>query len=254
MVQKYLDRGGMLFVDDHNHDTGGVFSKTATAELTKTAGRLRWICRTRTSCIRASSRSQNGPPSTSHELNGWGDNLIHPHLQAVTRGDRIEVLYSNKDYSSEWGYRPDSEEVSWRSTTRSSVSTSLSMRSRAEHTEWALHAVALAGCNVGHVVAGPTGAYPGPRWPSRARCTAALARWSTTDPLVSRGACAVRVGAGRDGARLAAGRCAARGCALAGIRGRALRRGDSLPMPSRLLTHAGWCASRWLPHAVRRSS
>jgi hypothetical protein len=108
MVQKYLDRGGMLFVDDHNHDTGGVFSKTATAELTKTAGRLVDLPNTHElySCF---FTFKNGPPNTSHELNGWGDNLIHPHLQAVTRGDRIEVLYSSKDYSSEWGYHPDSK-------------------------------------------------------------------------------------------------------------------------------------------------
>src|SRR5580704_18813101 len=39
-VQKYLDRGGMMFVDDHNHDINGVFHKTATEELTRTAGRL----------------------------------------------------------------------------------------------------------------------------------------------------------------------------------------------------------------------
>jgi len=25
------------------------------------------------------------------------------------RGDRVAVLYSNKDYSSEWGYHPDNK-------------------------------------------------------------------------------------------------------------------------------------------------
>jgi hypothetical protein len=34
---------------------------------------------------------------------------VHDHLQAVTRDGRIEVLYSSKDYSSEWGYRPDTK-------------------------------------------------------------------------------------------------------------------------------------------------
>jgi hypothetical protein len=27
------------------------------------------------------------------------------------RGNRIEVLYSSKDYSSEWGYHPDSKRL-----------------------------------------------------------------------------------------------------------------------------------------------
>jgi len=51
----------------------------------------------------------DAPPTTSHELNGWGDNLIHPELKAVLRGDRIAVLYSNKDYSSEWSYHPENK-------------------------------------------------------------------------------------------------------------------------------------------------
>ena len=51
----------------------------------------------------------DGPPTTSHELNGWGDNLVHKHLLAVQRNGRIAVLYSSKDYSSEWNYHPDSK-------------------------------------------------------------------------------------------------------------------------------------------------
>jgi hypothetical protein len=109
-VQKYLDRGGMLFVDDHNHDIKGVFHKTATEELTRTAGRLVDLPNTHElyTCF---FKFPDGPPNTSHELNGWGDNLVHSHLQAVTRGgsNRIEVLYSSKDYSSEWGYHPESK-------------------------------------------------------------------------------------------------------------------------------------------------
>ena len=37
---RFLDRGGMLFVDDHNHDVDGMFHKTATEELTRVAGPL----------------------------------------------------------------------------------------------------------------------------------------------------------------------------------------------------------------------
>ena len=64
------------------------------------------------SSISASGRCRpvpDGPPTTSHELNGWGDNLVHKHLQSVMQGDRISVLYSSKDYSSEWNYHPDNK-------------------------------------------------------------------------------------------------------------------------------------------------
>ena len=45
-----------------------------------------------------------GPPTTSFELNGWGDDLVHDYLKAITVGGRIGVLYSNKDYGCEWDY------------------------------------------------------------------------------------------------------------------------------------------------------
>ena len=35
--------------------------------------------------------------------------MVHKNLQAVMQGDRIGVLYSSKDYSSEWNYHPDSK-------------------------------------------------------------------------------------------------------------------------------------------------
>ncbi|HWZ57676.1 MAG TPA: DUF4159 domain-containing protein [Gemmatimonadaceae bacterium] len=119
-VQKYLDRGGMMFVDDHNHDTHGVFHQTATEELTRTAGRLVDLPNTHElyQCFFA---FPDGPPNTTHELNGWGDNLVHDHLQAVLRGNRIEVLYSSKDYSSEWGYHPDSKRFNEVDNTRFGV-------------------------------------------------------------------------------------------------------------------------------------
>ena len=45
-----------------------------------------------------------GPPTTTFELNGWGDDLVHDYLKAVEVGGRIGVLYSNKDYGCEWDY------------------------------------------------------------------------------------------------------------------------------------------------------
>ena len=104
-VQRFLDRGGFLFVDDHNHDIDGAFHKTATEELVRTAGPLVRLPNTHR-LYRSFFEFDEGPPTTAHELNGWGDNLVHEHLFGVMRGDRIAVLYSNKDYSSEWGYHP----------------------------------------------------------------------------------------------------------------------------------------------------
>jgi hypothetical protein len=104
----YLARGGMLFVDDHNHDVDGMFHKTAVEELTRVAGPLRQLPNTH-ALYRAPFVFPDGPPNTSHELNGWGDNLLHSHLLAAMSGDRIRVLYSNKDYSSEWNFHPDNK-------------------------------------------------------------------------------------------------------------------------------------------------
>jgi hypothetical protein len=107
-LRDFLKRGGMLFADDHNHDVDGAFHKTMTEEVARAAGPLVRLPNTH-ALYRAFFEFADGPPATSHELNGWGDNLVHTHLLAVLRGDRIAVLYSNKDYSSEWGYHPDNK-------------------------------------------------------------------------------------------------------------------------------------------------
>jgi len=107
-LHEYCTRGGFLFVDDHNHDVDGLFHKTATEEITRAVGPLVELRNSHAlySCF---FKFEDGPPATSHELNGWGDNLVHKHLKAVMNGDRIAVLYSNKDYSSEWSFHPDNK-------------------------------------------------------------------------------------------------------------------------------------------------
>ncbi|MEO6444372.1 MAG: DUF4159 domain-containing protein [Gemmatimonadaceae bacterium] len=108
MLTEFLARGGMLFVDDHNHDVDGMFHRTATDELQRVAGTLTKLP-SHHELYSAFFRFEDGPPNTSHELNGWGDNLVHPYLLAAMRGSRISVLYSNKDYSSEWNFHPDNK-------------------------------------------------------------------------------------------------------------------------------------------------
>lgn len=105
---RFVDRGGFVFMDDHNHDINGVFHKTATEELTKLFGALERIPNTH-ELYRAFFTFEDGPPATNHEMNGWGDNLVHEQLLGVLRGGRIDVLYSNKDYSSEWSMHPESK-------------------------------------------------------------------------------------------------------------------------------------------------
>ena len=107
-VTEFVRRGGFLFVDDHNHDIDGAFHKTATEEITRAVGSLVELPNDH-ALYRAFFHFADGPPTTSHELNGWGDNLVHKHLQGVIRDGRLAVLYSNKDYSSEWGYHPDNK-------------------------------------------------------------------------------------------------------------------------------------------------
>ena len=40
-LREYCERGGMLFVDDHNHDVDGVFHKSATEEIARAVGPLK---------------------------------------------------------------------------------------------------------------------------------------------------------------------------------------------------------------------
>jgi len=106
-VKRFVDRGGMLFVDDHNHDIDGTFHKTATEEIARSVSPLAELPNDHP--LYSAFFKFDGPPATSHELNGWGDNLVHKHLLAVQRRGRIAVLFSNKDYSSEWNYHPENK-------------------------------------------------------------------------------------------------------------------------------------------------
>jgi len=107
MLATYVERGGLVFVDDHNHDIDGAFHKTATEEIERIVGPL--VELPEDHALYSAFFRFDGPPTTTHELNGWGDNLVHRYLKAAVHADRIAVLYSNKDYSSEWSYHPDSK-------------------------------------------------------------------------------------------------------------------------------------------------
>lgn len=107
-LRRYCARGGLLFVDDHNHDVDGPFHRTVREEIAKLVGALRPLPNNH-ELYRSFFTFENGPPTTSHEMNGWGDNLVHEQLDAVVQQGRLRVLYSNKDYSSEWNFHPDNK-------------------------------------------------------------------------------------------------------------------------------------------------
>jgi hypothetical protein len=109
-LKAYVERGGFIFIDDHNHDIDGAFHRTVTAELARIFGPGALIeLPNDHELYRAFFEFEDGPPTTSHELNGWGDGLIHEHLHAIEVNGRIGVLYSNKDYASEWNYHADNK-------------------------------------------------------------------------------------------------------------------------------------------------
>jgi len=119
-LQRYVERGGFLVIDDHNHDINGGFHKTALEEIERTFGRMTRLPATH-ELYRAFFVFENGPPATHHELNGWGDDLVHPYLDAVLVEGRIGLLYSSKDYSSEWDFHPESKRFMSEDVTRFGV-------------------------------------------------------------------------------------------------------------------------------------
>ena len=104
-LARFVERGGLLFSDDCNHDIAGLYATSFEQEMQRifqgdTLGKI-----PNTHAIyRSFFQFPDGPPQTAHELNGWGDDLVHEYLRAVLRRGRIGVLYSNKDYGCEWDY------------------------------------------------------------------------------------------------------------------------------------------------------
>jgi len=105
-LAQYVARGGLLFSDDCNHDIAGLYAVSFEQEMrTIFPGPHTLDKLPRTHPIyHAFFEFPDGPPQTAHELNGWGDDLVHDYLRAVEHQERIGVLYSNKDYGCEWDY------------------------------------------------------------------------------------------------------------------------------------------------------
>ncbi len=102
--QAYVERGGFVFVDDCNHDIDGLFAKSFEAQMAAIFGATALKKIPNTHALYSAFFKFDGPPTTSFELNGWGDDLVHDYLKAIEINGRIAVLYSNKDYGCEWDY------------------------------------------------------------------------------------------------------------------------------------------------------
>jgi hypothetical protein len=103
---RYVQHGGLLFSDDCNHDIKGLYATSFESEMRRAfrgPSVLDKIPNTH-SLYRAFFRYPDGPPQTSHELNGWGDDMVHEYLRGIEHAGRLGVIYSNKDYGCEWDY------------------------------------------------------------------------------------------------------------------------------------------------------
>jgi hypothetical protein len=104
-LRRFVEQGGLLFSDDCNHDVDGLYARSFEQEMRATFGSAGAMPKLPNNhpIYRCFFRF-DGPPQTAHELNGWGDDLVHDYLRAVEHEGRVGVLYSNKDYGCEWDY------------------------------------------------------------------------------------------------------------------------------------------------------
>jgi hypothetical protein len=104
-LARFVESGGLLFSDDCNHDVNGLYAKSFEDEMRRVFPGPDTLAKLPGShAIYRSFFKFDGPPQTGHELNGWGDEMVHDYLRGVERRGRLGVLYSNKDYGCEWDY------------------------------------------------------------------------------------------------------------------------------------------------------
>ncbi|HEY0407004.1 MAG TPA: DUF4159 domain-containing protein [Pyrinomonadaceae bacterium] len=123
-LRRYLRNGGFMFVDDCNHDVDGTFAKTFESEIKTVLDHPTEVLRKLPKehpLYRSFFKFADGPPATSHELNGWGDDIVHDYLKAIEIEGRISVLYSNKDYGCEWNYDWTNKRFATKDNTRFGV-------------------------------------------------------------------------------------------------------------------------------------
>src|SRR5262245_51184134 len=83
-LRRFADAGGLLLSDDCNHDVNGLYAKSFEQEIQAIFPEAPLA---KLPALHPIYRSfftfTEGPPQTSHELNGWGDNIVHEYLRGV---------------------------------------------------------------------------------------------------------------------------------------------------------------------------
>ncbi|SKB25710.1 protein of unknown function [Parapedobacter luteus] len=103
--KQYVELGGFVFADDCNHDIDGLFARSFEEQMRVLFGADAMKKVPNDHPLYSSFFTfEKGPPTSSFELNGWGDDLVHDYLKAIEVNGKIGVLYSNKDYGCEWDY------------------------------------------------------------------------------------------------------------------------------------------------------
>jgi hypothetical protein len=120
-LARYVGNGGLLFSDDCNHDVNGLYAKSFEAEVVRTFGTGSLTKLPNNHRVYRTFFQFTGPPQTSHELNGWGDNVVHGYLRGVERNSRLGVIYSNQDYGCEWDYTWQNKRFRTKDNTRFAV-------------------------------------------------------------------------------------------------------------------------------------
>jgi len=102
---RFVEQGGLLFSDDCNHDVNGLYAKSFESEMRRAfPGPPGLVKLPRRHPVYSAFFQFDGPPQTSHEVNGWGDNIVHDYVRGITHGARLGVIYTNQDYGCEWDY------------------------------------------------------------------------------------------------------------------------------------------------------
>ncbi len=102
--ERYVRNGGFVFVDDCNHDIDGLFARSFERQMGAIFGPRALQKLPAKHPLYTSFFKFPGPPATTFELNGWGDDLVHDYLKGITIEGRLGILYSNKDYGCEWDF------------------------------------------------------------------------------------------------------------------------------------------------------
>jgi hypothetical protein len=120
-LQRFVTNGGLLFSDDCNHDVNGLYAVSFEAEMKRVFPSIPLAKLPKDHAVYHSLFAFDGPPRTSHEINGWGDNVVHDYVKGITDRGRLGVVYTNQDYGCEWDYSWRNKRFRTKDTTKFAV-------------------------------------------------------------------------------------------------------------------------------------